>query len=176
MKTRLIKYSLLTAVLLAVNLSIAQPPPDSFENGPMREKVRDRIRTMKIWKLTEAVGLTTEQSEKFFPIYNKYQQKIDAIMHDRDRLLDKLEMLTNQNGASDKDVLDAMAQLKDIPDQMTVERERFLKEVTPILSLNQQAKLMVFEERFMQRLQEFVRDIRHQPGGGGFKDDDMDRK
>lgn len=164
---RFIKYLVAFLVLTAAAVTLAQPPPPMGpEGGPMREKVRERIHTMKIWKLTEEVGLTSEQSEKFFPVYNKYQKALEDLESKRADLVDRLENLTNATGSSDKDINDAMAALNDIPRQMLVERDKFQKDISVILPLQQQAKLAVFEERFKQRLQEFIRDIRQQYRGG----------
>lgn len=169
---KFIKYLLFTTVLFAASLALAQPPgpPPEFEGGPMREKVRERIKTMKVWKLTEEVGLSSQQSEKFFPVYNKFQQALESINVRRNEFNDRLESLLNQPNSSDKEIEEVMSQIKDIPNQMTSETDKFQKEITPILSLRQRGKLMLFEERFKQRLQEFVREIRREMGeGGGFK-------
>ena len=69
-----IKYLAVVSFLLLTSTVMAQPGP----GGPMmREKIRERIKTMKIWRLTEDVGLTTGQSEKFFPLYNQHQKDME---------------------------------------------------------------------------------------------------
>jgi predicted nucleic acid-binding Zn-ribbon protein len=168
---KVIKYLIALLILASATITSAQPPPPMGpEGGPMREKVRERIHTMKIWKLTEEVGLTSEQSEKFFPVYNKFQNALEDIESKRADLVDRLEQLTNASGSSDKEISDAMAALNDIPKQMLAERDKFQKDISDILPLQQQAKLAVFEERFKQRLQEFIRDIRQQYKGRGLGD------
>ncbi len=166
------KYLIALVVLVSAVALQAQPPPPMGPmggpmGGPMRERVRERIRTMKVWKLTEYVGLTAEQSEKFFPIYNKYQKALDEIDSKRMDLVDRLGKLVDTTGASDKDIEIAMAALNDIPNQIISEREKFFKEISPILPLEQQAKLAVFEERFKQQLQQFIREIRRDDNRGG---------
>lgn len=39
----------------------------------------ERIRSMKVGFLTERLNLTTEEAELFWPVYNQYQDKKDAI-------------------------------------------------------------------------------------------------
>ena len=163
------KLLIILLILISPQLLPAQPPP--FEGGPMKEKVRERINTMKIWKLTEAVGLTSEQSEKFFPLYNKHQKAMDEIMTRRGELIDQLEELTNSKTTSDQDIQKAMSDLESIPRQITEEKKRFYQEIAGILPLRQQAKLAVFEERFFQKLQEFVRDVRREKRGDRFNDE-----
>lgn len=171
---KLNKYLIGLLVIVSAAMAAAQPPPmgPGPMGGPMRAKVRERIQTMKVWKLTEAVGLTSEQSEKFFPVYNKYQKALEDIDFKRIDLVDRLEKLSNTPGASDKEINDAMAALNDIPRQTLAERDKFAKDVSPILSLSQQAKLAVFEERFKQQLQQFIREIRREYDRGGPMGDD----
>jgi len=165
-------HKLLIIMLIAVSpqLLLAQPPLP-FEDGPMREKVRERINTMKVWKLTEAVGLTPEQSEKFFPVYNKHWKKMDEIMNHRGELVVRLEELIADPKSSESEIREKVAELTSFPQQMMEEQNRFYKEVSAILPLRQQAKLVVFEERFRQQLQEIVRDIRHERRGKQFNDE-----
>lgn len=149
-------------VFLALAASVAaQPPPSPFEeDGPMRKQIREKIQTMKIWKLTEEVGLSPEQSEKFFPIYNKHQKALEELEASRRELVDRLERMSNSAEVSDKEISETTRQLEEIPGKIIEERNKFMREISAVLPLRQQAKLMVFEERFRQRLQEFVRDIR----------------
>lgn len=171
---RLIRYLLLTAFLLFGSALWAQPPGPGFgpgpDNGPTRERIRERIKTMKIWKLTESVGLTSEQSEEFFPVYNRYQKKLEELDTRRDEMVEKLERAANDSQASDKEIEELANSLNDIPRQLLEERDKFFKEISPVLPLRQQAKLMVFEERFKQRLQQFVREVRRDFRGGGMGD------
>jgi hypothetical protein len=165
------KLMIIALILFSPQLLPAQPPPFDDGPGPTREKVRERINTMKIWKLTEAVGLTSEQSEKFFPLYNKHQLAMDEIMNRRGEFIDKLDTLTNNSKASDQEIQKAMDDLKSIPRQINAELDRFYKEIAGVLPLRQQAKLAVFEDRFLQRLQEFARDVRRDKRGGRFNDE-----
>jgi Spy/CpxP family protein refolding chaperone len=158
---RSVKFGIIAILLALASSAVAQPPPPPFEeNGPMRKQIREKIKTMKIWKLTDEVGLTPEQSEKFFPVYNKHQKSLEELDAKRDELVNRLERMTNADQVSDKDISETVRQLEEIPSQIMAERSRFMKEIGSILPLRQQAKLMVFEERFRQRLQEFIRDIR----------------
>lgn len=169
---KITKYLVMAIMIVSAGVTLAQPgpPPMGPEGGPMREKLRERINTMKVWKLTEEVGLTPQQSEKFFPIYNKFQKAMDDIEMKRGELVDRLESLADSQSASNKDIAEAMAAVNDIPRQMLAERDKFIKDISTVLPLQQQAKLAVFEERFKQRLQEFIRDMRQDNRGGRMRD------
>jgi hypothetical protein len=171
MRKLLLNGIILFILLIFAGIAFAQPPmgpPGGFggpEGGPMRERLRQRLETMKIWKLTEAVGLTSEQSEKFFPLYNKHQKAMETIENKRFELVNRLDTLSNDPNSSDQKLNEIIGQLSDIPQQVSAERERFFKEISSMLSKRQQAKLIVFEERFRQQLQDFIRDVRREHRG-----------
>ncbi|OGC93476.1 MAG: hypothetical protein A2W25_05680 [candidate division Zixibacteria bacterium RBG_16_53_22] len=151
---------LLVLLALAASVAAQPPPPLPEEGGPMRKQIREKIQTMKIWRLTEEVGLSPEQSEKFFPIYNRHQKALEELDARRNELVSTLERMSNNAEVSDKEISETTRQLEEIPGKIIEERRKFMKEIGAVLPLRQQAKLMVFEERFRQRLQEFIRDIR----------------
>lgn len=161
------KYSLLLVLVFFIAQSPAQPGPGpgSWEGrGPRREKMRERIKTIKIWQLTEAVGLTTEQSERFFPVYNKHQNDHEKLEEERLSLLRKLDELSEKSDISESEIKKIIDQLSEIDNRLIGLRKGFLNEISGVLSIKQVAKLLVFEEMFMRRLQENIRDIRRGMG------------
>lgn len=77
MKTR--AYILSFILMLATAFSsIAQP------HG-------DRVRALRIAYITDKIHLSSQQSEQFWPLYNRYQDEIRAIRRD-DRIEDDIAM------------------------------------------------------------------------------------
>ncbi|MCB0697691.1 MAG: hypothetical protein KDC07_10020, partial [Chitinophagaceae bacterium] len=56
----------LLTMLLAVTTVIAQPD---------RDHKHDRIKALKIAYITEKLDLTSEQAQKFWPVYNRYEKE-----------------------------------------------------------------------------------------------------
>jgi Spy/CpxP family protein refolding chaperone len=164
MKT--IKYSLIIAVAVLVSISFGQPPgPGPWgENGPRRERMRQRIKIIKISQLTEAVGLTSEQSEKFFPIYNEHQKEHEKLQEKRQEVIEKLRDLGEKDNPSESEIRVAIDELTALDSRFASLRGEFINDLSGVLSIKQVAKLMVFEHNFMQRLQENIRDIRRGMG------------
>ena len=162
---KILKYSTLIFAAVFVSLSYGQPGPGPWsENGPKREKMRERIQTLKIWQLTDAVGLTIEQSEKFFPIYNKHRKEHEKLEKKRQDVIARLGELADQDNPSDSEIQKAIDELTTLDGQFAGLRTDFLKDISAVLSIKQIAKLLVFEESFNRRLQENVRDIRRGMG------------
>ncbi len=164
---RTFKYSLLILLTVFISQPLAQPGPGfrpGEGRGPGHEKMRERIKTIKIWQLTEAVDLTTEQSEKFFPIYNKHQNGREKLEEEKLSLLRKLGEMTEKSDISDSEIKKTLDELTEIDNRLIGLRKNFIEDVSGVLSIKQIAKLLVFEEMFMRRLQENIRDIRRGMG------------
>ena len=164
---RNLKYSLLLLLTVFTSQSLAQPGPGPGPwegRGPRHEKMRKRIKTIKIWQLTEAVELTTEQSEKFFPVYNKHQNDHEKLQEERLSLIRKLDELSEKTDVSESEIKKTLDQLSEIDNKLISLRKSFQSEISGVLSIRQVAKLLVFEEMFMRRLQENIRDIRRGMG------------
>ncbi len=155
---RTIRY-FIALIMLSSPVVLSQPGPGPGQ-GPMREKIRQRIKTIKIWQLTEAVGLTPEQSEKFFPVYNKHQEAIHNHESEKQEALRRLSSLTDDPDASDDDINKAMTKIDDFIRRSMEMRQDYMDEISSVLSLRQQGKLFVFEENFKRKIQEIMRDIR----------------
>jgi len=163
---RSIRYALIIVAAFLVTVSFGQPPGSGPwpENGPRREKMRKRIETVKIWQLTEAVGLTSEQSERFFPIYNEHQKEHEKLEEKRREIIGRLQELGEKENPSESEIRGAIDELTELDSRFASLRGEFIKDISGVLSIKQVAKLLVFEHNFMQRLQENVRDIRRGMG------------
>ena len=117
--------------------------------------------------MTDAVGLSPEQSKEFFPIYSKFQNDHEKIDERRRGIIDRLEELSADDQASDNDIKSALSELTAAESEFAQLRNKFIKDVSSVLTTKQVAKLVVFEDRFRQRLQDNIRDIRRGTGERG---------
>jgi hypothetical protein len=163
---KFLRYLTVFLLATAVSVAYAQPGPGPWnENGPRREKMRERLQTVKIWQLTDAVGLSTEQSQAFFPIYSKFQKDHERIEEKRLEIIEKLDQLAAKDQVSESEIKKALDELTAAESEFAGLRNNFIKDVSEVLSIKQVARLVVFEDRFRQRLQENIRDIRRGMGG-----------
>lgn len=165
-----IKYSIIVFAAMVASLAYAQPgqgpgPGRWDDNGPRREKMRERLETIKIWQLTDAVGLTSEQSKEFFPIYSKFQKDHEKIEDKRRSIIDSLDELSAKDQVSESDIKKTLDDLTATESEFATLRTRFIKDISGVLTVKQVAKLVVFEDRFRQRLQDNIRAIRGGMGG-----------
>ncbi len=73
----IIQYLFLTAFfVMAVQLTA------QIDRGSMKEKGRDRIESMRIAFITEKLNLSTEEAQRFWPVYNEFKADERKIKQD----------------------------------------------------------------------------------------------
>jgi hypothetical protein len=79
----------------------AQDPSIGPNAGPNLEK----LNSYKIAFFTRRLNLTSQEAEKFWPVYNEFQDKRNAILMERQRLNRNINQ--NELNMSDKEIIEA---------------------------------------------------------------------
>lgn len=143
----------------AIN-SVAEPQGES-DRPPTKEqmeKVRTRIETLRMWKLTKALDLDEKKSAQLFPLLNKYDKKraeTESAM--RDNMRDLRESLKERREVQIKNALDRL-ELNHKSMQNIREAER--EELKGILSIEQQARFIIFQQEFDREIRKIIEETR----------------
>jgi Spy/CpxP family protein refolding chaperone len=155
----------LVGALAVASPAVGQPftPPPAGSLGP--GEGRRLIETIRIWKMTEALNLNEEQAVKLFPKMTQLEASRREF-HNRQRLLrEELAELLKQRPLRDQDIKMKLEELERI-DAEFKGRERAVKnELRSILSVEQQARLALFEERFDMEMRRTIQDLRQRRPG-----------
>ncbi|MBZ0264028.1 hypothetical protein K8I28_05110 [bacterium] len=135
---------------------LAQPPRHH------RKQVRERVQTVKMLKLTESLELTEEQSIRFFPRFKKYEAEIDSATDQVDDAIETLR-LAIESGISDKELTESMAEIETLIQRRENKIDQLIHGFDDILSVQQQAKLLVFQHVFPMKMREIIDDMRGGP-------------
>lgn len=171
MKPRLKIAPLVLMLFLTGATANSQGPPGGPPGppeGPMREKVRERIKTIKVWKLTEDLNLSQSQSEKFFPIYNRFFDKWEEIEQQKREIIRRLDELTLKEKTDDSEIGRQLDRLDSLDQEVRVLKVKLRGDLKDVLSERQIGRLYVFELRFLQQMQEIMRDVRRESRGPRF--------
>lgn len=141
------------ALLISASISIAQPPPPPPPEA--RTRMHEKVRTMKMWKLTEELDLSEEKAAKFFPLFNKFEKKVQAILDENDDLYRKLEGLI-QAEEDGKKITTVIEQIEANEMKILKERTEFRKDAAKILDDAQIAKLVMFQHHFTRKLRQKI--------------------
>ncbi len=150
----------LVGVLAVVSSAMGQPftPPPAGSFGP--GEGRRLIETIRIWKMTEALNLNEDQAVKLFPKLTQLETSRREF-HNRQHLVrGELAELLKQRPLRDQEIKMKLEELERI-DAEFKGRERAVKnELRLILSVEQQARLALFEERFDMEMRRTIQDLR----------------
>jgi hypothetical protein len=150
-------YAFLLFALLFSLPSFAQQ-----QNGDVEEKRKERIERLKRAYISEKLELTVTESEKFWPIYNEFASRKEAIQKELKAANKKLkaENLENQVVSSAIETISTQRKAEIDNDA------RFLKESLPVLGATKTAKLINVERDFKKEMLQRMKERREQGGGG----------
>lgn len=138
------KYSLLAFLLVAVSLN-------SFaQSGRFAEK-KQQIKTLKIAFITEKLNLTSAEAEKFWPLYNAFdekqhelkKQKMQAVRKNDESAISKM---------SDKDATAFLSQMENSEEELHQLRKKFTANLKTVLPATKIIQLKKAEEDFNRKL------------------------
>jgi Spy/CpxP family protein refolding chaperone len=149
---------LVPVILVSSAMGQAIAPPAVGRPGP--GEGRRLIETIKIWKMTEALKLTEDQAAKLFPKLTQLEASRREF-HGRQRLLrDELAQLLRQRPLRDIEIKARLEELDPTEIDFKGRERSVMGELRAILSLEQQARLALFEERFEMELRRTIHDLR----------------
>lgn len=116
-------------------------------------KGKEKIRAYKIAHITEELGLTEAEAQKFWPVYNKYDNRIVELRHGEEyKLRKEIKEAGGIDALSDKrakQIALKMIALEKEEQKITVE---FYNKLQKILSYKKIIKLDYAEHNFRRKL------------------------
>lgn len=133
------KIILISILALAYNVLSAQP------HGKMNH---DEIKSQKIAFFTDRLALTPDESQKFWPIYNKYWGELRGVAHSKRELIGKIKEV-NGNSTFAKTYLDEYMSLMKKETTLT---GKYIAEFEKIIPTYKVALIFVADEEFRRDL------------------------
>ncbi len=166
-----ILFMLLSVFLLfgLATYSMAEPP--EFDRPPTKEqmeKVRERIETLRMWKLTKALDLDEKASAQVFPLLNKYDKKRAEIEHAlRNDMKEMRDALKEKREGNLRGILDRIEQNHRTLQKINDEERTDLKKV---LTIEQQARFIIFQQEFDREIRKIIAETRERRAERPVKD------
>ena len=118
-----------------------------------REKGREKIKTLKISYLTEKLNLTPEEAQKFWPIYNAYDEEQHALRSRQRTELKKALKNSDEIEALNEGDAEKLIILKlSIDRQLHESQKKFIDKVKQVISFKKIIRLHVAEMEFGRKL------------------------
>ena len=150
MRGRILKFFLF--LFLISGLAYTQPLP--------RKRVREQIETIRMWKLTEALNLSQEQSMRFFPLFNQWERERHQLDLERNRFLDELKLVLKRERPKEKEIRTLLERLEENRVRRGEGQKDFWLQASKILTLRQRAEYLIFQRDFERRIREIIKGIR----------------
>ncbi|MCD0471489.1 sensor of ECF-type sigma factor [Flavobacterium sp. JAS] len=127
------------------------------QNGKTDEK-REKIKAYKVSFLTTELELTSTEAEKFWPIYNAYDDKQFELKHQKMKMyLQRLDD-DNINSISEKEATSLLSQMEGTDKELYLLRVKYNSDLKKILSAKKILKLKKSEDDFNRKLLKQYRD------------------
>ena len=173
MKRTLVLIAALALAVSAVGAQPAPPPdlpdaPPALGDGPQAPgpsdsaamgKERRMLEAVRISRMTEALNLSDDQIASFFPRMHKMEDEMRQLGRQRRTLIKELERLL-QAKAKEAELRPLVEQIDKLDAQRYQRMESEHAELDKLLSVEQRARLRVFNHSFDDEIRTMVRGIR----------------
>ena len=117
------------------------------------KRVMDQIEAQKVAFFTQTLDLTVEESQSFWPIYNKYQDDQKALRQQYGPSFKNPEM-------DDEQAVKAIGDFLDMEENMLSIKRQLYNDLSEVMPPRKIVKLQYAEKQFKQRLLERIKNRR----------------
>jgi len=123
-----------------------------------REAIREKVEILRIWELTRILDLDEETASRFFPMLHKYEQERaeirQSIREDKRKLREAVE---DESHRKVKRILKRLEKKQKVLQKVNEEEREELKD---ILTIEQQAKFILFQHKFARDVKKIVAEVK----------------
>lgn len=155
-------YKLLPLIVLAYLIALPALPANADERDRFREKLHDRIETLTMWRMMQALDLDNDTSEKILQVRGKFlaQRKVlQKALHQSYADL-KNYLKEEQSKENEKKLEETIKSIRKTRQDLRVVWEQQFDEISKVLPIRKQAELVIFMKDFRNEIKAMLR------GGG----------
>lgn len=120
----------------------------TIQAQPSKEK-KEQIKALKTAFITTELELTPQEAEKFWPVYNAFDEKQFEL---RSKKMKAFQERANTDSLTEKEASDMLAQIEAMEDESYQLRKKFIQDLKNIISPVKILKLRKAEEDFNRKL------------------------
>ena len=121
--------------------------------GVFAQPNNKRIKAMKIAYITERLELTETEAEKFWPIYNAFENKLSELKHGELRTI-RMELRKNYDNLSEKRAQELLDRFVEIENTLYDEKVKYVDKLKKVLPAKKIILLKAIEDEFNKMLME----------------------
>ena len=123
----------------------------TFAQNGIQEK-KEQLKRLKNAFLASELGLTTTEAEKFWPLYNVYDDQQFDISHQKIKSFKNLLKTSSINKMTEKEAGELLLQIESTDDELYELKKKFFSKLKSFLSKVKILKLKKAEEDFNRKL------------------------
>ncbi len=135
---------LVTSLLLFISFNF-------YAQGEKMKEKREQIKTMKIAFLTSELDLSVSEAEKFWPVYNAFEEKEFELKHLKMRSFIK-RFRDGKEKLNEKEASFLLSQIENNEEEVFLLRKKFIVNLKGILPASKIIRLKKSEEDFNRKL------------------------
>lgn len=157
--------SLALGVMLAI-VVCANGFADSGDRGKTLDKDVERVEILRMWRMMETLDLDKQTADKIFEIRSRFlEERQDLRRQIRDDFQRLRQLVAQPSGQPDeKELAKALSDIRDTRAKLKSLWDRQYDEVSKLLTIPQQAKLLIFLKDFSRSIRA-LRRPHPRPGG-----------
>jgi len=136
---------LITLFLMLVSLTF-------YAQGESMKEKKEQIRVLKVAFFTTELNFTNDEAEKFWPLYNTFDENQFELRHQKMRAFSKRMSDGSLDKISEREATQFLAQIEDTEEELFLLRRKFMQNVKTILPAVKIVKLKKAEEDFNRKL------------------------
>ncbi len=132
-------------------------------------EVRKKMEAVRMWRLTEALKLDEKTSAKLAAVLGSLNQQRATIMRENRETIRELRSTLKAGNQDEKKLKAALEKIRKNQDAMMDLRKKETHEIKNILTLEQQARYLIFQHEFGREMRGMISGARGQGQGRGGK-------
>ena len=131
--------------------------------GATKEEREERIKAQKIAFISNELELTPEEAEKFWPVYNQYEDELESKHKEKRKAMKQLRDIDE---LSEEEAHKLTKRIFELEAQETEIRLKYLDKFADVLGKKKASMVFMAEEKFKRELLKRIKQGRQGPHGG----------
>ncbi|WP_298141428.1 sensor of ECF-type sigma factor [Flavobacterium sp.] len=147
------KYKIITLLIFLISTTTFA------QGGKLRERFqqkKEQVKSLKVAYITDELKLTSSEAEKFWPLYNAFEEKQMTLR--KDKLKNYLDRAENADDLSEKEATTLISQMESAEEELHQLRKKFVASLKGVLPSVKILKLKKAEDEFNRKLLQQYRD------------------
>jgi hypothetical protein len=120
------------------------------------QQKKEQVKSLKVAFITEELKLTSNEAEKFWPLYNSFEEKQMELR--KNKMKNYLDRAENTEKLTEKEAASLISQIQNTEDELHQIKKKFIVNLKNVLPSVKILKLKKAEDEFNRKLLQQYRD------------------